>query len=63
MAEILLALKWIGNAGSHSQDIQPEDIFDGIELLEKIVEKLYSDNEKELAAKVKEINKKKSPIN
>ncbi len=62
VANFLLAIKWIGNAGSHFSDITKEDILDAYELLEFSLEQLYEDKKKKLVKMSKEINKRKKPI-
>lgn len=62
VGDILMAIKWIGNSGSHSQDIYNDDVLDGIELLNKSLEKLYFDEDKRLEKLTKEINKRKKPL-
>jgi len=62
VVDYLLAIKWIGNAGSHFTDITKENILDAYELLEYSLEILYNDKKKKLVKMSKEINKKKKPI-
>lgn len=37
----LMAVKWIGNVGSHKTDVSKEDVIIGFELLEWVIEELY----------------------
>jgi len=55
----LLAIKWIGNLGSHLGDLQTIDILDAYRLLEFSLNKHYNDESKELDKMSKEINKRK----
>lgn len=60
--DLFYAVKWLGNAGSHSaKSITVDDVFDSYEMLEEILKEVF-DNRK---AKVKKIahrvNKKKGP--
>ena len=56
------AVKHLGNAGSHpSGEISKEDVFDAFDILEKVLEDLYSDHLDLLAEKVKQINKRRGP--
>jgi hypothetical protein len=57
----LMAIKWIGNAGSHFFDIKSDDVLDAFELLEFSLEKLYNDREKRLLELSEEINLSKRP--
>lgn len=60
-ARHLMAIKWIGNAGSHFFEIKSEAVLDAYELLEFSLEKLYNDREKKLIQLSNEINKIKKP--
>lgn len=62
VANYLLAIKWIGNAGSHYSDITKDNILDAYELVEYSLELLYNDKKKKLVKMSKEIIKKKKPI-
>lgn len=61
IAEHLIAIKWIGNAGSHSTEIMRQDLIDGFIILDHCLEKLYYDKERQIKALTKEINKKSGP--
>jgi hypothetical protein len=55
VSQYLLAIKWIGNAGSHDALVSKEAILDAYELLEYSLEILFNDREKsldELSAKI-----------
>ena len=56
-----LAIKWIGNDGSHKSDLTLNDILLAFELLEICVESLYED-EKNYDNVVKQINDSRMPI-
>jgi hypothetical protein len=62
VANYLLAIKWIGNAGSHYSEIKKENLLDAFELLEYSLELLYNDKQKKLDKLSKEINKKRKPL-
>ncbi|MBF9222087.1 DUF4145 domain-containing protein [Hymenobacter ruricola] len=57
----LLAIKWIGNAGSHTSPIEKKDIIDAYDILEHSLTEIFSTKTKETEKIVKEINKKKAP--
>lgn len=59
VADFLLAIKWIGNSGSHIGKIEKTDILDAYELLEHSINKIYDDTESKLKRITKEINKMK----
>ncbi|MDF4711260.1 DUF4145 domain-containing protein [Vibrio parahaemolyticus] len=62
LKELLLAVKWLGNAGSHaSKPLSLDDVFDAYEILEVVLSDLY-ENKVELAKKLaKGINKNRGP--
>ncbi|MHB8156427.1 MAG: DUF4145 domain-containing protein [Desulfocucumaceae bacterium] len=57
----LMALKWIGNYGSHIGDINKDNILEAFEILEYILEEIYDKKTKRLNKISKEINKLKGP--
>lgn len=59
IAELLLAIKWIGNTGSHIGELEKIDILETYEMLELALNKLYDNKEDELKKMAKEINKRK----
>jgi len=59
IAEFLLAIKWIGNAGSHTGKLEKIDILEAYELLEHSLNKLFDNKENNLKKITKEINKRK----
>ncbi|QEH36352.1 hypothetical protein OJF2_49130 [Aquisphaera giovannonii] len=57
-----MAVKNLGNAGSHPGDkVTHDDVFDGFDILERVLEDMYSEHPGELAKAVKEINRRKGP--
>lgn len=62
-AKLLMANKWIGNAGSHKNtNLTQDDILDGFEILELVLNQLYGTDTKRITRKASEINKRKGPI-
>lgn len=59
VADFLLAIKWIGNTGSHIGTLDRNDLLDAYELLDFSLSKLYDNKETELEKLQKEINKRK----
>jgi hypothetical protein len=59
----LMAIKWIGNEGSHSSHCTQDDILDGLELIEFVIDTLYERpiKTKELDKLSDEIIKNKTP--
>ncbi len=63
LKEILLAVKWLGNAGSHSGDpVGDEDVIAAYTLLEHVLSSLYDGKERELRDMARRINRRKGPV-
>ena len=60
--DALLAVKWIGNAGSHKGGLDRDAVLDGFELLEHALEETYIGSRKALLAKAKKINARRKPL-
>lgn len=57
-----LAIKWSGNAGSHSgEGITKDDVMDAYEIMNEILREIFKGKKKEIKKLVKQINKKKGP--
>lgn len=61
LCERLLAIKHLGNAGSHPGDVHVDDVFDGFDILEHVLTETYTNHASELAKMVKQINQRKGP--
>ncbi len=61
MCNRLLAVKHLGNAGSHPGNVHIDDVFDGLEILEQVLDDTYSKQVSVLAKMVKQINHRKGP--
>lgn len=61
IGEKLRAIKWIGNTGSHSDNLELEDVLDAFELLEFCLEELYEGRSTRLKALAASINFHKAP--
>lgn len=60
LKDYFLAIKWLGNAGSHShKDISIDDVMDAYEIFEFVLNDLYKN--KSVKKIVKQINKRKGP--
>lgn len=58
----MVAVKHLGNAGSHAgEKVARKDVFDGFDILERVLNDMYTDHETELAKMVAQINKRKGP--
>ena len=61
ISDALLAIKWIGNTGSHSDELEASDVLDAFELLEYALEELYEGRTARLRALAGSINLHKGP--
>lgn len=61
LGQLLLAIKIIGNEGSHIGDIKIDDILDAYEILEEIVEIVYIKKRNKITTIAKEIVEKNKP--
>lgn len=61
IGEMLLAIKIIGNEGSHVGEMKLEDIIDAYEILEEIIEYTYVNKRKRIAKIAKDIVVKNKP--
>jgi hypothetical protein len=61
VAEKLMAVKWIGNAGSHGSGTTIDDALDGYELIDWVLETLYARRHRRASALTREINRRKAP--
>lgn len=61
MCDQLLAVKWLGNAGSHPEEITRDSVYDALDIMDQVLIKRF-DNADRLASKISfEINQKKGP--
>ena len=62
-ADLLLAVKWLGNSGSHADvaTLTRDDMLDGMELLERALHLVYDDTAKRLAKLARDINRRRGP--
>lgn len=58
----LMALKWLGNAGSHSSQITKDDVLDAYEILEIALDEMYTKHRKAIEKKILLVNKRKGPV-
>ncbi|MEA2113220.1 MAG: DUF4145 domain-containing protein [Patescibacteria group bacterium] len=59
LKDLFFAIKWLGNTGSHSDDIKIDDIMDAYDIFEIVLDELF-DNRTEKTKKIaRQINKKK----
>jgi hypothetical protein len=61
LANQMMAVKWLGNAGSHSSPISAEDVLDGFDLMEYVLDELYVRRAHRIGAITRAINRRKGP--
>lgn len=60
--EEFIAIKWLGNAGSHSQhEVKTDDVLDAYELMEVVLVEIFNNKREPAKSLAKKINKKKGP--
>jgi hypothetical protein len=58
LKDLMLAVKWLGNAGSHDNNgITIDDVFDAYEMTEHVLQEIYEPKRKRLKAIAKKVNK------
>ena len=63
LIELLTAIKWLGNAGSHAgSDVSSDDVLLAYDLVEHVLAQIYDNKAKKLSASAKKVNKKKGPV-
>lgn len=50
ICKLLLALKVVGNEGSHNEKVNNEDVLDAFEILEQVIEELYIKNKQRIVS-------------
>jgi hypothetical protein len=62
LKDYCLAIKWLGNAGSHSdKKITLDDVMDAYEIMEEVLKELIEKKQEHIKKLVKTINRKKGP--
>jgi Domain of unknown function (DUF4145) len=57
----LMALKWLGNTGSHGNEVTREDVLDGLELLEHALVEVLDKRSEKMTALAKKLIQKHGP--
>lgn len=60
-AELLLAVKWIGNAGVHTGALTQHEVADAMDILETALDSLFNTHTRRVKRLAKTINKRRSP--
>jgi hypothetical protein len=62
LRDLLFAIKWLGNAGSHAESaVTMDDVMDAYELIDHVLQELYAQKAKKAKALAKLVNKKRGP--
>ncbi len=61
-AEMLLAVKWLGNVGSHGE-IALDNVFDAFDILEHVLEQRFHRTAERIRVLAGKINKRRGPVN
>jgi hypothetical protein len=59
LCDALLAIKWLGNEGSHPGEVAQEDVFDALDILEHVLVDRFEKPHSVIAKMSREINRKK----
>ena len=59
IGEALLALKFLGNEGSHESKLIKEDVLDAFQIVEHVLSKLYDKSRVETAKIIEDVNKRR----
>lgn len=62
VSQSLFAIKWLGNAGSHSGELTREDVYDAPDIFETVLHELYVNHAKAIEKLVTAVNRRKGPI-
>ncbi|MFO0568032.1 MAG: DUF4145 domain-containing protein [Polyangiaceae bacterium] len=63
LSKAMLAVKWLGNAGSHAGGaVLKADLFDGFDLLEHVLRELYDARARRMARLARSITKARGPL-
>jgi hypothetical protein len=57
-----MAIKWLGNAASHSNVLTRDGVFDALDILESVLDRLYSEHPAALKLLVRKVNARRGPI-
>jgi hypothetical protein len=61
LGDALLAVKWLGNSGSHGNELRREDLFDAFKILDHVLDVVLVQRGRAVAKLAREINKRKGP--
>jgi hypothetical protein len=61
LGNLMMAVKWLGNAGSHSSKINREDLLDGYEMMDYVLSEIYINRTGKITKIAQQINRRKKP--
>lgn len=61
IADQLMAVKWLGNSGSHESNVTVGDILDAYEIIEHALDELINERSKRVAVLAKKLTRKHAP--
>ncbi len=59
--DLLLAIKWLGNHGTHETTLTQESVYDALDIFEVVLTNLYSEHPRRIQQLVKSVNKRRGP--
>ncbi|WP_329338476.1 DUF4145 domain-containing protein [Streptomyces sp. NBC_01352] len=59
VADLVLAVKWIGNVGSHNDSLRVPDVLEGVEILDHTLDQIYDSTKDEIKRKAADIAARK----
>lgn len=60
--DVLLAIKWLGNSGSHTSSLSRDQVLDAFDMVELVLENLYGKTKQMIMKKVAAVNRNKGPV-
>jgi Domain of unknown function (DUF4145) len=61
IGDCLQAIKWLGNAGSHADEISRNDVYDALDIIEMVLDDLFVRHREKLISLISVINEQKGP--
>jgi hypothetical protein len=57
----LMAIKWLGNSGSHPSGLDKDDLLDAFEILDHVLDEIFVNRTKRISEMARQINRRKGP--
>ena len=58
----MLAIKWLGNHGTHEADMSQHAVYDALDIFESVLEELYSEHPRRIEQLVRAVNQRRGPV-